>query len=218
MARDCPDRQRGSDPRNALPGGPPQRRIGGGDAVDQEMENFMQELSGNPSNSGPAGYLESGQGGYDPAGYGAAPKNPWDRPAPGAPAGGAAPWQQREQRDTRAGYDQGGSAAPWQQARGSDSYNSYVPPGGEAAPWSQQAPPPPPPQDYGYGGYQQGYAQAGYDAPPPPGGHGYDAPPPPPAGLSTFLQQYSQAPPPPPSDPNAPPPPPGDVPPPPPPA
>ncbi|KAK5074897.1 hypothetical protein LTR64_001102 [Lithohypha guttulata] len=207
MARDCPDRQRGSDSRNALPGPPggPQRRIG--DAVDQEMENFMQELSGNPSAGGPAGYLESGQGGYDPAGYGA-PKNPWDRPAPGA--GGAAPWKAGGQE--RGGYDSGASAAPWQQqqSRGND-YNSYAPPGGSAAPWGQQAPPPPPPQDYGYGGYQSnGYGQQnGYDQPPPP----------PPAGLSSFLQQYGQNPPPPPSDSNAPPPPPsGDYPPPPPPA
>ena len=38
MARDCPDRQRGSDMRNQLPGGPPQRRLGAGDAVDREME------------------------------------------------------------------------------------------------------------------------------------------------------------------------------------
>lgn len=203
MARDCPDRARGTDSRNALPGAPPQRRIGAGDAVDREMENFMQELSGAPSNGGPAGYLESGQGGYDPAGYSAAPKNPWDRPAP---TGGAAPWAR--EREDRGGYEQP-SAAPWQQPRGNDSYNSYAPPGGSAAPWQQQAPPPPPPQDYGYGGYQQGYGQNGYEAPPPP----------PPAGLSSFLQQYSQAPPPPPSDPNAPPPPPsGDVPPPPPPA
>ena len=40
MARDCPDRQRGSDTRNNIPGGfgAPQRRIGGGDEVDREME------------------------------------------------------------------------------------------------------------------------------------------------------------------------------------
>lgn len=37
MARDCPDRQRGSDWRNA--GGPRgDRAVGTGDAVDREME------------------------------------------------------------------------------------------------------------------------------------------------------------------------------------
>lgn len=219
MARDCPDRQRGTDQRNALPGAPPQRRIG--DAVDREMENFMQELSGNPSAGGPAGYLEGGQSGYDPTGYAAAPKNPWDRPAPAPGAGGAAPWQQGG-RQERGGYESGAGAAPWQQQSGGrEDYNSYAPPGG-AAPWQQQAPPPPPAQDYGYAGYQQGGygAQNGYEQPPPP----------PPAGLSDFLNTYGgqsasaapwqqQAPPPPPSDPNAPPPPPsGDAPPPPPPA
>lgn len=203
MARDCPDRQRGSEMRNTLPGPPngPPRRIGG-DAVDREMENLMQELSGNPSN-GPAGYLESGQGGYDPNSYGAAPK-PWERPPSGAPA----PWHR--DRPDRGGYgDQNSSAPPWQQSRSNDNYGGYgAPPGSNAAPWHQQAPPPPPPQDYGYGGYQGYGNQGGYEAPPPP----------PPAGLSSFLQNYSGAPPPPPpSDPNAPPPPPsGDIPPPPP--
>jgi splicing factor 1 len=40
MARDCTERQRGTDARNEIPGGPgaPQRRIGGGDAVDREYE------------------------------------------------------------------------------------------------------------------------------------------------------------------------------------
>lgn len=40
MARDCPDRQRGSDWRNSGPGGAGrgQRAIEGGDAVDREME------------------------------------------------------------------------------------------------------------------------------------------------------------------------------------
>lgn len=39
MARDCPDRQRGGDTRNQGPGvGGPQRRVGGGDNVDREME------------------------------------------------------------------------------------------------------------------------------------------------------------------------------------
>lgn len=39
MARDCPDRQRGTDWRNNGYGGRgPHRAIGGGDAVDREME------------------------------------------------------------------------------------------------------------------------------------------------------------------------------------
>lgn len=37
MARDCPDRQRGANWRNDA-GGRPAGRIGGGDAVDREME------------------------------------------------------------------------------------------------------------------------------------------------------------------------------------
>src|SRR3954453_23488469 len=45
MARDCPDRQRGSDARNNIPGAPPQRRLGGGDAVDREMEVSIPNLS-----------------------------------------------------------------------------------------------------------------------------------------------------------------------------
>lgn len=45
MARDCPDRQRGSDSRNNIPGqfNAPQRRIGGGDAVDREMEVSLHQ-------------------------------------------------------------------------------------------------------------------------------------------------------------------------------
>ena len=42
MARDCPDRQRGADwrngPQGAMPSRPAAGRIGGGDAVDREME------------------------------------------------------------------------------------------------------------------------------------------------------------------------------------
>jgi len=40
MARDCTERQRGTDARNEIPGGfgAPQKRIGGGDAVDREYE------------------------------------------------------------------------------------------------------------------------------------------------------------------------------------
>ena len=35
MARDCPDRQKGATWRND---GPPRAKVGGGDAVDREME------------------------------------------------------------------------------------------------------------------------------------------------------------------------------------
>lgn len=38
MARDCPDRQRGSDWRNNGDFNGGRRTIGGGDAVDREME------------------------------------------------------------------------------------------------------------------------------------------------------------------------------------
>lgn len=38
MARDCQDRQRGSDWRNDADGGRNPRAIGTGDAVDREME------------------------------------------------------------------------------------------------------------------------------------------------------------------------------------
>ena len=38
MARDCNERQRGSDARNEIPGGAGQRRIGGGDNVDRQFE------------------------------------------------------------------------------------------------------------------------------------------------------------------------------------
>ena len=50
MARDCPDRKRGSDWRNNGYGGRgPSRAIGGGDAVDREMEVgliYYNEISG----------------------------------------------------------------------------------------------------------------------------------------------------------------------------
>jgi splicing factor 1 len=233
MARDCPDRQRGTDSRNQAPGyGGPQRRIGGGDAVDREMEvsqvprcigpsltiqNLMQELSGNPSN-GPTARIEAAPGGnpWDQgySGGGGESARPWEQRA--APSGGAAPWQ----RDRQDNYG-GSNNAPWSAPRNDNNYGGYgaapgAPGAGGAAPWASQAPPPPPPGG-GYGGYAgyPGYDQSGYGAP-------AAAPP----GLSDFLQQYSQqAPPPPPSDipapppdySQAPPPPPGDVPPPPPP-
>ncbi|KIV97521.1 branchpoint-bridging protein [Exophiala mesophila] len=217
MARDCPDRQRGSDSRNNIPGGygGPQRRLGGGDAVDREMENLMQELSGNPSSGGPVGRIEAGPGGYDQGeSYGSGgDSRPWARQPTGAPA----PWQ-RDRQD-RGGYDQrdsGSSVPPWaaqNHGRGNDSYGggygSAPGQGGGAPPWQQQAPPPPPPggQSYNYGGYQGYDAQAGYGSVPPP---------PAPPGLSSFLQQYGGAPPPPPDSHAPPPPPPGEQPPPPP--
>ena len=232
MARDCPDRQRGSDTRNNIPGASngPQRRIGGGDAVDREMEQLMNELSGNPSGNGAAPQrIEAAPGQYDQGdSYGGdRDLKPWQR----QPSGAAAPWQQERgySRDDYGSRDQGGAAPPpWAAGggggRNEDTYGGYgggAPPGGGAAPWQQQAPPPPPggQPGYGYGGYQ--YDQgAGYGAPPPPAG----APP----GLSSFLQQYAGAPPPPPDangnpppppvDGDAPPPPPSDYPPPPPPA
>ncbi|RMZ77418.1 hypothetical protein DV738_g4386, partial [Chaetothyriales sp. CBS 135597] len=219
IGRDCPERQRGSDGRNPPGGGYGQRRLGGGDLVDREMENLMQELSGNPS-SAPAGHIEAAPGSWDQAGNsyggsgGGSESRPWARPQPtGAPA----PWQQQNRHDNHGGRDGGSSAPPpWAQNRASDTYAGYsgyagAPGSSSAAPWHQQ---PPPGQSYG-GGYQAYDHSAGYAA-------AATAPP----GLSDYLQQYGQVPPPPPADMPAPPPPdysqppppPGDVPPPPPPA
>jgi splicing factor 1 len=229
MARDCPDRQRGTDMRNNVPGGfnGPQRRIGGGDAVDREMEvciylpdfqrnktdflqNLMQELSGNPSGNGEAGRIEAGPGMYEQGdSYGGKQDlKPWQR----QPTNATAPWQRervdRGDRD-RDGYgarEPTGSAPPWaQHNRGGDSYGGGYggAPGSNVTPWQHQAPPGGP--GYGYGGYPGGgygdLSAGGYGAPPPP------APP----GLSSFLQQYSSAPPPPPGDAPPPPPPSGDT-------
>ncbi|KAJ9614019.1 hypothetical protein H2200_002155 [Cladophialophora chaetospira] len=213
MARDCPDRQRGSDARNNIPGGfnAPQRRIGGGDAVDREMENLMQELSGNPSGNGPAGRIEAAPGGYDQgANYGGEAAGGGDsRPWARQPTGAAAPWQRDRQERDYGSRDGGSSLPPWQQqqqSRGGDSYAGYggAPGQAAAAPWQQQ---PPPGQNYGaYGSYPGYDTQAAYGAAPAA------APP----GLSSFLQQYGAAAPPPPPDAGAPPPPPDDHPPPPP--
>ncbi|KAL9120791.1 MAG: hypothetical protein Q9187_002656 [Circinaria calcarea] len=247
MARDCPDRQRGANWRNdapgAIPGRAPAGRIGGGDAVDREYEQLMQELSGGaPAPNGEAPQrIEAGPGGYengngDAYGDGDRDVKPWQR----GPTGAAAPWQRggedHGRRDDYTNQD-GGSAPPWAAGgRGGDGYGygqqaggyGAPPPGppGGAAPWQQQAPPPPPggqPGGYGgYGGYpgagygdaNGGYAaQPGMGAPPGLGGTAGGLGAPP--GLGALFQHYN---------PNGsagtppPPPPPGDAPPPPPPS
>ncbi|MCJ1255291.1 hypothetical protein MMC24_003107 [Lignoscripta atroalba] len=245
MARDCPDRQRGANWRNDAPAGVPGRapagRIGGGDAVDREYEQLMQELSGGaPAGNGEAPQrIEAGPGGYENGnseayGDGDRDVKPWQR----GPTGAAAPWQRGgDDRGPRHDYPgDSGSAPPWAAAgRGGDSYGygqpadgyGAPPPGppGGAAPWQQQAPPPPPGGQQVYGGYG-GYPGGGYGdsgaaypaqpnmgAPPGLGGaaSGLGAPP----GLGALFQTYgangSAGSPPPP-------PPPGDAPPPPPPS
>ncbi|KAH0441676.1 zinc knuckle [Colletotrichum camelliae] len=244
MARDCPDRQKGASWRNdgSAPGGRPAAgRIGGGDAVDREYEQLMQELGGGSSSGAAPARIEAGPGSYNNGPSGDA--KPWQR----GPTGGPAPWRSRnnDSRDDRdrdgggGGGGGGGGAAPWARDRGSrrddhggnggDSYygqgyggqSSGAAPG--AAPWHQ----PPGTQNNGYGGGGYG-GYPGYGAPPgmsapagvpppPPGAPGLGAPPGLAGGLNALIQQYAGgAPPPPPSD-NAPPPPPSDQPPPPPP-
>ncbi|KAI9372690.1 hypothetical protein BJX61DRAFT_533785 [Aspergillus egyptiacus] len=215
MARDCPDRQRGSDWRNG--GGFGGRRaIGGGDAVDREMEQLMNELSGGaPGPDGmPPRRIEAGPGqGYDDGDV-----KPWERPPP---ASDVAPWQQRgrdSRRDDYGSRDNGG-AAPWaSHGRGGNDYgygaSGYGAPGA-AAPWQQPAPPAPGQAPYGYGGYPAYPPPApGMAAPGAPPGMG--APPPPP-GMPSMYYGASGSPPPPPPGEGPPPPPPSDLPPPPPP-
>ncbi|EPS30080.1 hypothetical protein PDE_05030 [Penicillium oxalicum 114-2] len=228
MARDCPDRQRGSDWRNGGGYGGGQRNpraLGTGDAVDREMEQLMNELSGGAPSEHPPRRIEAGpdQGGPPPEDRDA---KPWQR---GPPASDVAPWQQRREQRPRDDYgsrDHSGPA-PWaNQNRGGNDYGygshgGYAAPGAAtgAAPWQQQAPTGGPPPavpavpGYGYGAYA-GYAYPpgmaaapGMGAPPPPPGMppmgGYAAgnpPPPPPPG--------DGPPPPPPSDQPPPPPPP----------
>ncbi|KAK4082350.1 transcriptional regulator family: Zinc finger, CCHC-type [Trichoderma aggressivum f. europaeum] len=235
MARDCPDRQRGANWRNDAGGGRPAAgRIGGGDAVDREMEQLMQELGGG-SGAAPA-QIEAGPGGNNYNGNSEA--KPWQR----GPTGGPAPWRSRNQ-DSNDGGNGGSSAAPWarDRNRGHDNSNgnghsgennnyygqNYGSSSGGAAPWHQQAHQAPQHQAPGMGGYPN-YAAAygaygaapGMGAPPglpQAGAAGLSAPP----GLgplNALIQQYSgSAPPPPPPSGDAPPPPPSDQPPPPPP-
>ncbi|GKZ73434.1 hypothetical protein AnigIFM50267_010362 [Aspergillus niger] len=223
MARDCPDRQRGSDWRNN--GGFGGRRaIGGGDAVDREMEQLMQELSGGAP----------GEDGHVPRRIEAGPDQsyddrdvkPWQR---GPPPSDVAPWQQRgrDRRDDYGSRDHG-SAPPWAaQGRGGGggggggdygygSHGGYGAPGAAAAsaaaPWQQAAPPPPPggQASYGYGAYPT-YPGMGAPGAPP----GLSVPPPPP-GMPPMYYGSGSPPPPPPGE-GPPPPPPSDQPPPPPP-
>ncbi|KAL4810519.1 hypothetical protein BDV18DRAFT_131184 [Aspergillus unguis] len=214
MARDCPDRQRGSDWRNngGFNGG--RRAIGGGDAVDREMEQLMNELSGGgPGPDGqPMRRIEGGPDGYDDQ-----DRNPWQR---GPPAGDVAPWQQRgrdNRRDDYGSRDNGG-AAPWaSQGHGGNDYGygAYGAPGA-AAPWQQQAPPAlGQAAAYGYGYPAYPGAAPGMSAPgAPPGLSGV---PPPPPGMPSMYYGAGNEPPPPPPGENPPPPPPSDQPPPPPP-
>ncbi|GKZ39953.1 hypothetical protein AbraIFM66950_001717 [Aspergillus brasiliensis] len=224
MARDCPDRQRGSDWRNN--GGFGGRRaISGGDAVDREMEQLMQELSGGAP--GEDGHVPRRIEAGPDQGYDDRDVKPWQR---GPPPSDVAPWQQRgrDRRDDYGSRDHG-SAPPWAaQGRGGGSggggggdygygsHGGYGAPGAAAAtaaaPWQQQAPPPPPggQASYGYGAYPT-YPGMGAPGAPP----GLSVPPPPP-GMPPMYYGSGSPPPPPPGE-GPPPPPPSDQPPPPPP-
>ncbi|KAF4948880.1 hypothetical protein FSARC_13621, partial [Fusarium sarcochroum] len=196
MARDCPDRQRGASWRNNDAGARPAGRIGGGDAVDREMEQLMQELGGG-SSDGPPARIEAGPGSQNNG-----DAKPWQR----GPTGGPAPWRTRNQDS-----NEGGSAAPWARDRGGRNQDQHGGNGGDsyygqgygggsssaAAPWQQQAPG----TQSGYGGYPGygGYGAApGMSAPPGLGAPGGAPPPPPgaPPGLgdiNAFIQQYAGA-------------------------
>ncbi|KAL2025182.1 hypothetical protein VTK56DRAFT_184 [Thermocarpiscus australiensis] len=242
MARDCPDRQRGASWRNDGPmsGRAGGRFGGGGDAVDREYEQLMQELGG--TGAAPA-RIEAGPGSQ--ANGGGSDARPWAR----GPTGGPAPWRVRNHdRDNESGPSgPSGGPAPWARDRdrdrdrgyrggegrdGGDSYygagaNAYgapaAPPG--TAPWHQPVGAQPAYGAFpGYSAYGAPGAPPGMGAPPsglppppppPPGG----APPGLPGGLNALIQQYANAvppPPPPPSGDAPPPPPPMDLPPPPP--
>ncbi|KAI1635732.1 hypothetical protein F4809DRAFT_612732 [Biscogniauxia mediterranea] len=233
MARDCPDRQKGASWRNDGPR--TAGRIGGGDAVDREYEQFMQELGG--GSSGPPARIEAGPGSYNNGGSDA---KPWQR----GPTGAAAPWRSRNndhgnEGGSNGGGGGGGGSAPWRERnRGGDShggsdyyggrdYNSGAgagappapapaPAPGAAAPWHQASGGQP---GYSsYPGYSGGYGAApGMGPPPGLPGNSLGAPPGLPGNLNALIQQYAggAAPPPPPAG-DAPPPPPSDQPPPPP--
>ncbi|KAG7130613.1 Branchpoint-bridging protein like [Verticillium longisporum] len=224
MARDCPDRQRGASWRNDGAGPRPAGRIDGGDAVDREYEQLMQELGGGPADGAPPARIEAGPGSYNNDQRGGDVK-PWQR----GPTGGPAPWRSRNESNQDGGSGGGGGggggsgAAPWARDRnrdrddhrghggggggGGDYYggqggNNYGIQGGQnAAPWQQA---PGTQGGYGgYGGYSGGYgAPPGMSAPPgippPPGAPGLGAPPNLTGNLNALIQQYAGGAPPPP--------------------
>ncbi|KAK5996125.1 Branchpoint-bridging protein [Cladobotryum mycophilum] len=205
MARDCPDRQRGASWRNdngnanSNGGSRPAGRIGGGDAVDREMEQLMQELGGG-SGSAPA-QIEAGPSSYNGGGGGGGgDAKPWQR----GPTGGPAPWRSRNQDSNEGGNgggsssgggggSGGGSSAPWARdrhrnqdnnsnsnsnsnAHGDSYYGQNYGSSSGAAPWHQAQQAPPGPSTHPAPGTQGGYpgyaSYAGYGAAP-----GMGAPP-----------------------------------------
>ncbi|KAI1256202.1 Branchpoint-bridging protein [Eutypa lata] len=228
MARDCPDRQKGTSWRNDGPPRAAAGRIGSGDAVDREYEQFMQELGG--GSSGPPARIEAGPGSYNNGsggGGGERDAKPWQR----GPTGAAAPWRSRNNDQG----NEGGGPAPWRNRserphnnhhEGGDNYyggqnqnyNGSAPSAPGAAPWHQ--PSTGQPSYPSYPGYA-GYGAAPGMGPPPglPAAPGMGGPPPGlPGNINALIQQYAggSVPPPPPAG-DAPPPPPSDQPPPPPP-
>ncbi|KAK8058511.1 Branchpoint-bridging protein [Apiospora phragmitis] len=200
-------RNGGANWRNDGPPGRPAARIGGGDAVDREYEQFMQELGGG---SGPPARIEAGPGSYNNGG--GEPK-PWQRGATGA----AAPWRTRNNDQVAAiAAMTTTKAQTTTMAAATTTVALVLPLLHGSKPRSSLLPTP------SYPGYP-GYAAPGMGAPPAapgmgaPGSGGLGAPPGLPGNLNALIQQYAggAAPPPPPAD-GAPPPPPSDIPPPPP--
>ncbi|KAI0150258.1 eukaryotic type KH-domain (KH-domain type I) [Xylariaceae sp. FL1272] len=224
MARDCPDRQKGASWRNDGPR--PAGRIGAGDSVDQEYEQFMQELGG--GSGGPPARIEAGPGSYNNNnGAGGESAKPWQR----GPTGAAAPWRTRNEDRGHEGGGGGGGAAPWRERsnRGGDHHGGDHYGGHNNYNNGSSAPGPAPWHQGGNSGGQSGYpgypgygGYGGSAAPgmgPPPGlpGNSLGAPPGLPGNLNALIQQYAGGAPPPPPSGDAPPPPPSDQPPPPPP-
>ncbi|CAI7603203.1 unnamed protein product [Penicillium palitans] len=175
MARDCPDRQRGSDWRNA--GGADRRgdrAVGTGDAVDREMEQLMNELSGGAPGEYEPRRIEAG-----PDGGNGHPDDrdskPWQQRGPPPPSD-VAPWQQRREPRPRDDYGSRDNYGSRDHHGSRDDYGSRNQ--GGPAPWAAQNQHQGQPQtrDYTYGS-QGGYAAPGtapsaapWQQPAPPGG------------------------------------------------